>query len=68
MLFGFLCEYIIAIAGHQKGVVINMTTKEVETAEQTKNGAHIIRVSIDMLINIIVQSVHNRLKSWLLNY
>ncbi|KAG7506554.1 hypothetical protein JOB18_008867 [Solea senegalensis] len=42
--FGLLGGYIIATTGHRKGVVINMTTKEVKAAEKTKQGAHIIRV------------------------
>ncbi|XP_071329108.1 uncharacterized protein DDB_G0284459-like [Trachinotus anak] len=42
--FGLLGGYIIATTGHRKGVVINMTTKEVKAAEKTKQGARIIRV------------------------
>ncbi|KAF5880267.1 uncharacterized protein DAT39_023232, partial [Clarias magur] len=44
LFFGFLADYIIAITGHRKGVVINMTTEEVQTAEKAKDGAPIIRV------------------------
>ncbi|KAK3506416.1 hypothetical protein QTP70_015746 [Hemibagrus guttatus] len=44
LFFGFLSGYIIAITGHRKGVVINMTTEGVETAEKAKDGARIIRV------------------------
>ncbi|KAF5880176.1 uncharacterized protein DAT39_023322, partial [Clarias magur] len=44
LFFGFLAGYIIAITGHRKGVVINMTTEEVQTAEKAKDGARIIRV------------------------
>ncbi|XP_060752887.1 uncharacterized protein LOC132863861 isoform X2 [Tachysurus vachellii] len=44
IFFGFLGGYIVATTGHRKGVVINMTTEEVETAEKTKNGGRIIRV------------------------
>ncbi|GLD73208.1 uncharacterized protein AKAME5_002453300 [Lates japonicus] len=43
LFFGLLGGYIAAITGHRKGVVINMTTEEVETAEKTKEGARIIR-------------------------
>lgn len=43
---------MIAITGHRKGVVINMTSEEVETAERTKGGARIIRVSANMIIQI----------------
>ncbi|KAF5879896.1 uncharacterized protein DAT39_023604 [Clarias magur] len=43
LFFGFLAGYIIAITGHRKGVVINMTTEEVQTAEKAKDGARIIR-------------------------
>ncbi|KAL7385251.1 hypothetical protein ABVT39_018329 [Epinephelus coioides] len=42
--FGLLGGYIIATTGHRKGVVINMTTKEVKAAEKTKQGARNIRV------------------------
>ncbi|KAG7507767.1 hypothetical protein JOB18_043836 [Solea senegalensis] len=42
--FGLLGGHIIATTGHRKGVVINMTTKEVKAAEKTKQGARIIRV------------------------
>ncbi|XP_025760663.1 uncharacterized protein LOC102079840 isoform X4 [Oreochromis niloticus] len=44
LFFGLLGGYLIAITGHRKGVVINMTTEEVEMAEKTKQGARIIRV------------------------
>ncbi|KAK2829831.1 hypothetical protein Q7C36_017821 [Tachysurus vachellii] len=43
IFFGFLGGYIVATTGHRKGVVINMTTEQVETAEKTKNGGRIIR-------------------------
>ncbi|KAK2829830.1 hypothetical protein Q7C36_017820 [Tachysurus vachellii] len=43
IFFGFLGGYIVATTGHRKGVVINMTTEEVEKAEKTKNGGRIIR-------------------------
>ena len=46
--FGLLGGYIIAVTGHRKGVVINMTTKEVKEAEKTKQGARIIRVSANI--------------------
>ncbi|XP_019211334.1 uncharacterized protein LOC102080074 isoform X1 [Oreochromis niloticus] len=44
LFFGLLGGYLIAITGHRKGVVINMTTEEVEMAEKTKQGARIIRI------------------------
>lgn len=52
MFFGLLGGYIIAITGHRKGVVINMTTEEIETAEKTKGGARTIRVSTNMIKKI----------------
>ncbi|XP_070767928.1 uncharacterized protein [Enoplosus armatus] len=45
LFFGLLGGYIIAITGQRKGVVINMTTEEIHTAEKTKKGARIIRVT-----------------------
>ncbi|XP_030274543.1 uncharacterized protein LOC115582622 isoform X2 [Sparus aurata] len=42
--FGLLAGYIISTTGHRKGVVVNMTTKEVNEAEKTTQGARIIRV------------------------
>lgn len=45
LFFGFLAGYIIAITGHQKGVIINMTTEEVRTAENAIDGVHIICIS-----------------------
>ncbi|XP_026010597.1 uncharacterized protein LOC113013696 isoform X4 [Astatotilapia calliptera] len=44
LFFGLLGGYIIAITGHRKGVIINMTTEEVDMAEKTKQGGRIIRV------------------------
>ena len=47
--FGLLSGYIVALTGHRKGVVLNMTRKEVKAAEKLKNGDRIIRVSTTML-------------------
>ncbi|KAA8577637.1 hypothetical protein FQN60_016055, partial [Etheostoma spectabile] len=44
MFFGLLSGYIVALTGHRKGVVLNMTRKEVQAADKLKNGRHIIRV------------------------
>lgn len=52
LFFGLLGGYIIAITGHRKGVVINMTREEVENAERTKTGDRIIRVSTNTIIKI----------------
>ncbi|XP_028428313.1 uncharacterized protein LOC114551467 [Perca flavescens] len=43
LFFGLLSGYIVAVTGHRKGVVLNMTRKEVKAADKLKNGNRIIR-------------------------
>lgn len=48
LFFGLLGGFLIATTGHRKGVIINMTVKEVKTAEKTTRGCRVIRVSTNM--------------------
>ncbi|KAM7406703.1 hypothetical protein PAMP_001060 [Pampus punctatissimus] len=41
--FGLLGGFLIATTGHRKGVITNMTVKEVKTAEKTTRGYRVIR-------------------------
>ncbi len=47
-LFGLLGGFLIATTGHRKGVIINMSVKEVKTAEKTTRGHRVIRVSTNI--------------------
>ncbi|XP_051237179.1 uncharacterized protein LOC127352652 [Dicentrarchus labrax] len=44
MFYGLLSGYIICTTGHRRGVVTNMTVREVLTAESASDGRRIIRV------------------------
>ncbi len=48
LFFGLLGGFLIATTGHRKGVIINMTVKEVKTAEKTTRGCRVIRVSTNI--------------------
>ncbi|KAM7390925.1 hypothetical protein PAMA_008906 [Pampus argenteus] len=47
LFFGLLGGFLIATTGHRKGIIINMTVKEVKTAEKTTRGCRVIRVMDD---------------------
>ncbi|KAM7365210.1 hypothetical protein PAMP_016156 [Pampus punctatissimus] len=42
--FGLLGGFLIATTGHRKGLITNMTVKEVKTAEKTTRGYRVIRI------------------------
>ncbi|KAJ7985049.1 hypothetical protein DPEC_G00361110 [Dallia pectoralis] len=44
MFFGLLGGYIVAVTGHRKGVLLNLTRAEVKEADKQKNGDRIICV------------------------
>lgn len=48
LFFGLLGGFLIATTGHRKGVITNMTVKEVKTAEKITRGYRVIRVSTNI--------------------
>ncbi|XP_039678107.1 uncharacterized protein LOC120572755 [Perca fluviatilis] len=71
MFFGLLSGYIVAVTGHRKGAVVNMTRKEVKAADKLKNGDRIIRVEQHKTARYFGQAAIPLTKkeySWFLRY